>query len=137
MGTTLTPRQLRDLMPFAVLAGVELTDASPQVVRGVMAWAPERCTAGGAMHGGALMALADCCGGACAFLNLPDGARGTGTVESKTNFLRAVRGGEVTATTTPLHVGGTLGVFETELRDDEGRLVAKVTQTQAFQYPRA
>ena len=88
----------------------------------------------GVMHGGALIALADNCGGVCAFLNLPAGARGTATIESKTNFLRAVRDGAVTATTRPLHAGRTLMVLETELARDDGKLAAKVTQTQAFQY---
>lgn len=88
-----TPAQLREVMPFAQLIGIELLQASPELVRGTLAWAPERCTAGGLMHGGALMALADTCGGACAFLNLPHGASGTATIESKTNFMRGVRAG--------------------------------------------
>ena len=83
------------------------------------------------------MALADSCGGVCAFLNLPDGAIATATIESKTNFLRAVRDGAVTASTQPLHRGRTMIVLETELADDDGALVAKVIQTQAFHYPRA
>ena len=83
------------------------------------------------LHGGVLMSLADSAAAVCAFLNLPEGAKGTTTVESKTNFLRAVREGAVTATSTPLHKGRRFVVVETELRDDEDRLVAKVTQTQA------
>jgi 1,4-dihydroxy-2-naphthoyl-CoA hydrolase len=126
--------ELASSMPFAAVLGIEIVEATPEVVRAKMLWTPERCTAGGVMHGGALMALADNCGGVCAFLNLPDGARGTATIESKTNFLRAVRGGAVTATTTPLHSGRTVMVLETELARDDGKLVAKVTQTQAFQY---
>jgi len=77
------------------------------------------------------MALADSAGAVCAFLNLPEGGQGTTTVESKTNFLRAVRSGHATATAKPLHAGRKLIVVETEIRDDEGKLVAKVTQTQA------
>ena len=88
------------------------------------------------MHGGALMALADNGGGVCAFLNLPEGAIGTATIESKTNFLRAVREGAVTASSRPLHLGRTMVVVETELVRDDGKLAAKVTQTQAFHYPR-
>jgi uncharacterized protein (TIGR00369 family) len=130
-----TPEQLRDLMPFAALVGLELLQAESALVRGQLAWSPERCTAAGVMHGGALMALADTCGAVCAFLNLPEGAQGTTTIESKTNFLRAVRGGTVTASTRPLHAGRTLAVLETELTRDDGALVAKVTQSQAFQYP--
>jgi 1,4-dihydroxy-2-naphthoyl-CoA hydrolase len=128
--------QLLDVMPFAALIGVELMEAGPELVRGRIDWSAERCTAGGVMHGGALMALADTCGGVCAFLNLPDGAQGTTTIESKTNFLRAVREGSVTASTRPLHRGRTLIVIESELARDDGSLAAKVTQSQAFIYPR-
>jgi 1,4-dihydroxy-2-naphthoyl-CoA hydrolase len=130
--------RIRDTMPFAVLVGVELLEATPELVRGRLQWSPERCTAGGLLHGGALMALADSCGGVCAFLNLPEGATGTATIESKTNFMRAVRGGAVLASTRPLHRGQTMIVVESELnREEDGGLVAKVTQTQAFHYPRA
>jgi 1,4-dihydroxy-2-naphthoyl-CoA hydrolase len=131
-----TPEQFRDSMPFFALLGVELIEASPELVVGRLDYAPERCTAGGLLHGGALMALADGCGGVCAFLNLPDGAIGTATIESKTNFLRGVREGAVTASTRPLHAGRTTIVIETELARADGALAAKVTQTQAFQYPR-
>jgi uncharacterized protein (TIGR00369 family) len=132
-----TPQQIRDTMPFAKLIGAELTEVSADVVRARMEWAPERCTAGGLLHGGALMSLADGCGGVCAFFNLPEGASGTATIESKTNFLRGVRDGAVIATTRPLHKGRTTIVIETELaREDDGKLVAKVTQTQAFHFPR-
>ena len=69
-------------------------------------WRPELCTSGGLMHGGVLMALADSAGGV-AFVNLPEGAKRTATIESKTNFLGAVMDGTVIATATPLHVGST------------------------------
>jgi 1,4-dihydroxy-2-naphthoyl-CoA hydrolase len=132
-----TPEQIRDTMPFAALIGIELLETSAELVRGRLAWTPERCTAGGVMHGGALMSLADTCGAVCAFLNLPEGAQGTSTIESKTNFLRAVREGGVTALTRPLHAGRTLIVLETELTGDDGSLAAKVIQTQAFHQPRS
>jgi 1,4-dihydroxy-2-naphthoyl-CoA hydrolase len=137
MTDTAVLTQIRDTMPFAALLGVELLDARPELVRARLDWAPARCTAGGLIHGGALMALADTGGGVCAFLNLPEGASGTATIESKTNFLRGVREGTVTATTTPLHAGRTTIVLETEIAREDGALVAKVTQTQAFHYPRA
>jgi 1,4-dihydroxy-2-naphthoyl-CoA hydrolase len=128
--------QIRDFMPFAALIGVELLLANPDLVKGKLTWKPERCTVGGVLHGGVLMALADSCGGACAFLNLPEGARGTATIESKTNLLRAVRKGAVIACARPLHIGRTIAVIETEIRDGDGWLAAKTTQTQAFHYPR-
>ena len=129
-------KSLNDLIPFAAALGIELLEATPELVVSRLQWTPERCTTGGVMHGGALMALADNGGGVCAFLNLPEGAVGTATIESNTNFLRAVREGAVTASSRPLHVGRTMVVVETELVRDDGKLAAKVTQTQAFHYPR-
>jgi uncharacterized protein (TIGR00369 family) len=125
---------LDDMIPFAKELGIELVEAGPELVRSRLQWAPELCTTDGVMHGGALMALADNSGGICAFLNLPDGARGTATIESKTNFLRGVRDGAVIATTRPLHKGRTLIVVESEIARDDGKLAAKVTQTQVFHF---
>jgi 1,4-dihydroxy-2-naphthoyl-CoA hydrolase len=130
-------RQLYEQVPFGGFLGIEILEATPTLVRARLEWTPERCTIGGIMHGGAIMALADECGGICAYLNLPKGAQGTATIESKTNFLRAVRGGAVTATARPLRTGRMLTVVETEIADDGGNLAAKVTQTQAYQYPRS
>jgi 1,4-dihydroxy-2-naphthoyl-CoA hydrolase len=121
---------LIEQMPFSVACGIELDAAGPEEVRGHMKWQEDRCTTGGILHGGALMSLADTLGGVCAFLNLPEGA-GTSTIESKTNFLRAVRNGAAHARTRPLHVGRQTIVLTTEIRDDAGKLVAVVTQTQA------
>jgi 1,4-dihydroxy-2-naphthoyl-CoA hydrolase len=118
------------LVPFAAELGMEVDAAVPEEVRGRLAWAPERCTAGGVMHGGALMALADTLGAVCAFLNLPEGARTT-TISSSTSFMRAVREGEVSAVSRPLHTGRSVIVVQTDLHDGEGRRVAQVTQAQA------
>jgi 1,4-dihydroxy-2-naphthoyl-CoA hydrolase len=123
--------ELLQSMPFASVLGVEEVAAEAGQVSGSLAWRPERCTTAGVLHGGVLMALADSLGGLCAFLNLPEGAAGTTTIESKTNFLRAVRGGSVHGVSRPLHAGRMVIVVDTELRDDDGRLVARVTQTQA------
>jgi len=118
------------MMQFTAGLGIVLDAAAPDEVRGRMAWAPERCTTAGILHGGVLMALADSLGGICAFLNLPPGAL-TATTSSATVFTRAVRSGEVTAVTRPLHVGRSVIVVQTDLTDDAGRRVAQVTQTQA------
>lgn len=119
-----------ELMPLARTLGIRTETYAAEKVVLAMDWAPELCTAGGVLHGGALMALADSAGAACTFLNLPEGASGTTTIESKTNFMGAVRGGTVSATATVLHRGKTTVVVETSVSDTDGRLVAKVTQTQ-------
>lgn len=127
---TPNPAALVALMPFAESLGVRLREADKARVVGTLDWAPERCTAGGFLHGGALMSLADSVGGVCAYLNLPPGAA-TSTIESKTNFFRGIRGGQVTATAHPLHTGGRTIVVHTEIHDDTRALVALVIQTQA------
>jgi 1,4-dihydroxy-2-naphthoyl-CoA hydrolase len=118
-------------MPFTAELGLQMEAASPDEVRARVAWEERLCTAGGLLHGGVLMALADSAGAYCAFLNLPDGAGGTATIESKTNFFRAVREGHVEARSRPLHRGRTTIVVETDVFDAAGKHVARVTQTQA------
>jgi uncharacterized protein (TIGR00369 family) len=124
------PNSLIAAMPFAAALGVELLNASKDEVRGRLAWAPERCTTDGILHGGALMSFGDTLGAMCAFLNLPEGAA-TSTIESKTNFFRAVREGDVEGVSRPLHVGRMTIVVQTDLTDARGKRVAQVTQTQA------
>jgi 1,4-dihydroxy-2-naphthoyl-CoA hydrolase len=121
----------QDAMPFGGLLGIEAVATSQEEVRLRLAWREELCTAGGLMHGGALMALADSAGGVCAFLNLPDGATGTATISSSTSFLRPVRDGYAEAISRPLNVGRTVIAVETEIVDADGRPVARVMQSQA------
>jgi uncharacterized protein (TIGR00369 family) len=118
------------LMPFTKTLGITVVTYTAEEVRARLPWDATLCTAGGVLHGGVLMSLADSTGAACAFLNLPAGATGTTTVESKTNFLRAVREGHVDARSRALHTGRTVLVIETDLLDDRDRLVARVTQSQ-------
>ncbi len=121
---------VRAAMPLCATLGVTAEAYGPERVSLRLDWDPSLCTAGGVLHGGTLMALADSAAGACALLNLPAAAAGTATIESKTNFLAAVRNGSVTATAAPLHLGARTIVVETSVHDDRGRLVAKTTQTQ-------
>jgi uncharacterized protein (TIGR00369 family) len=123
-------QQLIEQIPFAASLGITVDTASADEVVARMPYDESRTTLGGALNGGALMSLADNVGAVCAFLNLPSGA-GTSTTSSATVFLRGVRSGDVTATARPLHVGRSTIVVVTELRDESGRLVAQVTQSQA------
>ena len=131
---TAVKMDLEAVMPFAHRCGVVLQEASPQAVCGELAWSQDLCTANGVMHGGALMTLADTLGAACAFLNLPSGAT-TSTIESKTNFFHALRHGRARGVAVPLHLGGTVIVVQTDIRDGEGRRIALVTQTQVVRAP--
>lgn len=120
-----------DSMPFSKLMGVEVTEASADAVRGSLLVRADLCTAGGILHGGAIMAFADALGAIGAFLTLPQGAKGTTTIESKTNFLGAApQGVRVIGEATPVKIGRTLSVWQTRISTEDGRQVALVTQTQ-------
>jgi uncharacterized protein (TIGR00369 family) len=123
--------QAHDAAPYTGFLGIEFLSASPDEVRTRLEWSADKCTAGGMLHGGALMGLADSAGGLLAFLNLPADAKGTATIESKTNFFGPISAGYVSGVTRALHKGKRTIVVDTELFDDQGKLVARVTQTQA------
>jgi 1,4-dihydroxy-2-naphthoyl-CoA hydrolase len=118
-------------MPFAELKGVTFTEAERDRVVARMLVRPDLCTLNQTIHGGAVMALADSVGAAATLINLPEDAKGTTTIESKTNFIGAAKeGATVIATATPVHRGRRTQVWQTRLETDEGKLVAVVTQTQ-------
>jgi len=128
-------RMVHDRLPFTAELGLEVMDATlgKLVIRA--AWAAQRCTVGGILHGGYLMAVADSAGGVCAGLNLPPGAS-TSTIESKTNFFRGVKEGFIEAVATPIHVGRTTIVVQTDITNAEGKLVSRTIQTQAVLTPK-
>ncbi len=118
-------------MPFSALMGVEFTEAEPDRVVARMIVREDLCTLGHTIHGGAAMALADAVGAAATVLNLPADAKGTTTLESKTNFIGGAKAGTaVVATATPVHRGRRTQVWQTRLETEDGKLVALVTQSQ-------
>ena len=118
-------------MPFAELKGVTFTEAEKDKVVARMLVRPDLCTLNHTIHGGAVMAFADSVGAAATVINLPEDAKGTTTVESKTNFVGGAKEGTtVIATTTPVHRGRRTQVWQTRLETEDGKLIAVVTQTQ-------
>jgi 1,4-dihydroxy-2-naphthoyl-CoA hydrolase len=111
------------------LLDIRFVELSRDRVIAELAYRDALTTMGGALHGGALMALADTVGAAATVLNLPPGASTT-TLESKTNFLAAGRAGVVRAEATPLHRGKRTMVWQTRVTDESGRLLSLTTQTQ-------
>jgi len=115
---------------FPGLMGVRLVEVGPERVVGTLKVRAELCTSGEALHGGAYMAFADTLGALATMVNLPKGARTT-TIESKTNFMGAAPlGSTITGEATPFHRGKTTQVWQTQIRNDAGKLLAVVTQTQ-------
>ena len=119
-----------NIMPFSNLMGVRLIETSPDRVIAEMPVREDLCTANHICHGGAYMAFADAIGAVATVINLPEGARTT-TIESKTNFIGAIKAGEIArAECTPVHKGGTTMVWQTKILRPDGKLAAIVTQTQ-------
>ena len=118
-------------IPFADLKGVQFTEADKDRVVARMLVRADLCTADQTIHGGAVMAFADSVGAAATVINLPEDAKGTTTLESKTNFIGgAKQGTTVIATATPVHRGRRTQVWQTRVETEQGKLVALVTQTQ-------
>lgn len=127
--------RLKAILPG--LLGIEFTEITTDRVRARLSVRPELCTVGEILHGGAVMAFADTLGASATVANLPPGT-GTTTLESKTNFLRAAKvGSVVTGESTPLHRGRTTMVWQTRVMNEEGKLLAIVTQTQMLLQPKA
>jgi 1,4-dihydroxy-2-naphthoyl-CoA hydrolase len=121
---------MHQAIPLAKTLDVQVVANQPEEVRCRLDWSDALTGAGVGLHGGATMALADITAGICAFLNLPEGAAGTTTIESKTNFLQAVRSGCVEAVSRPLRTGRSVVFVETDVIDAEGRPAARVIQSQ-------
>jgi uncharacterized protein (TIGR00369 family) len=128
-------QRFKDLLPD--LMGVEITQATPDKVVAGLAVRKDLCTIGDNLHGGAIMAFADTLGAVAAILNMPQGARTT-TIESKTNFIGgAPLGSRVVGEAVPVHKGRTTVVCQTTVRNEAGKLVALVTQTQLVIAPQS
>ena len=120
-----------EMMPFAKMMGVQVSEASAERVVGTLLVRDELCTAGGILHGGAIMAFADSLGAIGGFMSLPEGAAGTTTLESKTNFLGGAKAGvNVRGETLPVHRGKRTSVWQTKISTEDGKAVALVLQTQ-------
>ena len=118
-------------MPFAELKGVTFVEAETDRVVARMLVRPDLCTLNRTIHGGAVMAFADSVGAAATVINLPEDAKGTTTIESKTNFIGAPKeGAPIFAEAVPLHVGRRSSVWQTNVTREDGKLVAVVIQTQ-------
>ena len=127
---TLTEIQtlLEPLLPG--LLGVRLTSVAPDAVRAEMDVRPQLCTVGGVLHGGAIMAFADTLGAIGTAANLSEGQRTT-TTDSSTKFIAAARAGtRVTGECIALHRGRSTMVWQTSVRNSDGKLCAVVIQTQ-------
>jgi len=119
------------MLPFGATLGMRYISADKERLVAELIVREEICTRPAILHGGAIMAFADTLGGTATMVNLPEGAGGTATIESKTNFLGpAPLGSKVVGECTPIHRGRRTQVWQTRITTEAGKLVALVTQTQ-------
>jgi 1,4-dihydroxy-2-naphthoyl-CoA hydrolase len=122
---------IRKHIPFAGLMGIDVVSAEKDRIEARLLVRPDLCNPLHGLHGGAAMSLGDTLGAMGASMNLPEGAKGTTTLESKTNFIGVAREGEtVVAVCTPLHIGRRTSIWQTRITSEAGKTVALVTQTQ-------
>jgi uncharacterized protein (TIGR00369 family) len=123
--------QIVAAVPFAAHLGIRVVACSAARVECEVDLKPEHCTSGGTAHGGFLMAFADFAGAAGGFMALPEGAKGTTTMESKTNMMgKAPAGSTLRAISTPVHIGTRTSIWMTRVEMADGRLISLTTQTQ-------
>ena len=123
--------QIRKHIPFANVLGIEVVSATKERIEAHMLVRPDLCNPVAGLHGGAAMSLADTLGAMGAPMNLPEGAKGTTTLESKTNFIGVAKAGEtVVAVCTPIHIGRRTSIWQTKITSEAGKTVALVAQTQ-------
>jgi uncharacterized protein (TIGR00369 family) len=116
--------------PFMKLLGVELVSATLDRIEARLVVRDDMGNGSGILHGGVYMSFADYLGAIGTVVNLPKDARTT-TMESKTNFFRPTKTGDVIiGISTPMHKGRRTMVWQTRLTDKDGKLLAMITQTQ-------
>ncbi len=115
---------------FSKLLGISIISATEKQVRAELMVKKELANRNGVMHGGAIMGFADNIGGTATFLNLEPEFSAT-TIESKTNFLRPVRIGDmITAECNVINKGKKIVVLQTTVFRSDEKVAAIVTQTQ-------
>jgi 1,4-dihydroxy-2-naphthoyl-CoA hydrolase len=115
---------------FPGLMGVRITLLERERVIAELPVRADLCTAGGILHGGASMAFADTLGAVGTLVNLSGGKRTT-TTDSSAKFIAGARvGTTVVGECVALHRGRTTMVWQTSIRNADGKLCAVVTQTQ-------
>lgn len=118
----------REPFPVARLVGMTMTAIEPGRAVFEMRAEGRHHNPLGTLHGGVYCDLADAAMGWAYGATLAEGESFT-TIELKVNFLRAVREATLTAEAKVVKAGSTLGYVECEVKDEQGRLVAKAAST--------
>lgn len=101
--------------------GIRFTEVGPDFLRGTMPVDQRTFQPYGLLHGGASVLLAETLGSSAGTLCCNPDEMCVG-IEINANHLVAVRGGHVTGTARPLHIGRRTQVWEIRIEEATGRL---------------
>ena len=115
------PERMR--APFLELLGLRLVEAGGERVVATLPVTPKLHQNAGIVHGGVYAAMVETATSVGAYLFLQGRGAVVG-VSNHTDFLRAVRDGELRVEATPLQRGRTMQLWEARVTDEQDRLVA-------------
>lgn len=107
---------------FDDLIGLSIEETTPDGVTASFEVTPQLLQAYGILHGGVLCSVVETVGSVSGAVWFGGAVVGT---SNHTNFLRATRSGRLTARSTPVHRGKTQQLWDVDITDSDGRLVAK------------
>lgn len=107
---------------FDELIGLTLDEVTEDGVTASFEIRPQLLQPFGILHGGVLCSVVETVGSVSGHAWSKGAVAGT---SNHTNFLRATREGRLTARSTPIHRGRTQQLWEVDITDEQGRLIAK------------
>lgn len=127
---SVTPQQVTEFNArgWDGVVGLQLTEITPDVVRGEWKVEPAQHQATGVLHGGVHCAVIESLAStaAWAWLNREGGLGGVALgVSNATDFYRAVRAGTLFAEATPVHRGRQQQVWQVTISDENQKLIAR------------
>lgn len=112
------------------LLGLEILEIGEGTLKGRMKVTPKHYAPNGFLHAASVVMVADTCAGYATVAHLPKAAKGFTTIELKTNFFGTALEGYIHCTTTSKHRGRTTQVWDSEVFNDAGKLIASFRCTQ-------
>ena len=104
--------------------GLQFVEATPERVVATIEITERHHQGYGIVHGGVYSGVIETLASVGAHLFAAQSGRAVAGLENHTSFIRAIREGQLTATATPLTRGRRSQVWQCDIVDEEGKLVA-------------
>ena len=136
MGIGIVPHPMADFQPtiplertFDALYGLEVIEASDELVRAEVKVRDQLKQPMGLVHGGVFASIAESITSMATAMAVYDDGKAAQGLSNQTSFLRPITHGTIHAEARRRHRGRTTWIWEVEITDDEGRLCALVRMT--------